>query len=108
MAAEVDPAPPHRLFHIRGVGRRWGSQAASLERGGAQAHGTGAFTTDARIQCRSGRTKPHHKSKTSYRNKASSLETPIQKEISANIEFGEAIRTMLKCKAEQYIEMIAP
>jgi hypothetical protein len=36
------------------------------------------------------------------------LRTAFQKEISDNIEYGEAILTMLKRKAERQLEVIAP
>jgi len=37
-----------------------------------------------------------------------SLRNALQKEISDNIEYGEAVLTMLKRKAERQLEIIAP
>ena len=36
------------------------------------------------------------------------LRTALQKEISDNIEYGEAIFTMLKLKAQSQLEIVAP
>ncbi len=36
------------------------------------------------------------------------LRSALQKEISDNVEYGEAILTMLKRKAERQLEIIAP